>query len=48
MERSDVEHASGCRIRDVAVADAIQALQAAAKGKVEITGSKLAVLTESL
>ena len=38
IERSDVEHASGCGIRDVAVADAIRALQAAARGKVEIAG----------
>jgi len=29
IERSDVEHASGCGIRDVAVADAVRALQAA-------------------
>ena len=36
IERSDVEHVSGCGIRDVA--DAIRALQAAAKGKVEIAG----------
>src|SRR5712671_1342469 len=36
IERSDVEHASGCGTRDVA--DAIRALQAAAKGKVEIAG----------
>jgi hypothetical protein len=38
IERSDVEHVSGCGIRDVAIADAIRALQAAAKGKVEIAG----------
>jgi hypothetical protein len=36
IERSDIEHASGCDIRDVAVADAIRALEAAAIGKIEI------------
>src|SRR5438445_12926503 len=36
IERSYIEHTSGCGIRDVAIADAIRALEAAAIGKIEI------------